>query len=99
LPQHNDASARPRAVLYQQYIDEKRMNRIDQELFEATAENNVPEVRFLNVGADVNATNYAGFVALIVASRQGHVHVVVELLKHGADIEAKDSAGGRSLHG
>jgi ankyrin repeat protein len=79
----------------------ERMNRIDQELFEATGENNVAEVRrLLSVGANVNAeTDCENRVtALIVASHLGHVQVVVELLKHGADSDLKDSHGWTPLH-
>jgi ankyrin repeat protein len=66
------------------------MNRINQELREATRENNLPEVsRLLRAGADVNVKD--GRTPLHWACRWGHVHVVVELLEHGAGIEVKDN--------
>jgi ankyrin repeat protein len=65
------------------------MNSIDQGLIDAARENNLPEVsRLLSVGADVNARNNFGSTPLSWASHYGHVPVVVELLKHGADIDA-----------
>jgi ankyrin repeat protein len=79
------------------------MKRIDEELPEAAGEeNNLPEVRrLLSVGADVNANDSddsAGCTALHKASNQGHVQVVIELLMHGADIEAQDWNGSTPLH-
>jgi ankyrin repeat protein len=75
------------------------MNSIDQELFEATRENNLAEVsRLLNVGADVNAKDNDGNTSLIVACIKGHMHVVKELLEHGANIESKDICGWTPLH-
>ncbi len=57
--------------------------------------NNVPEVRrLLSVGAGVNVQDSDGDTPLHWASMKGHVQVVVELLKHGADIEAKEIHGG-----
>jgi ankyrin repeat protein len=75
------------------------MNRIDEELIEATGENDVPEVlRLLSVGADIEAKNIFGDTVLIVASCEGHVQVVNKLLVHGADIDAKDNSGWTPLH-
>jgi ankyrin repeat protein len=77
----------------------QRMNRIDQELFEAGNENNLPEVRrLLSVGADVNAPyDEDGETPLLRASFLGHLQVVNELLKHGADSESTDFGGLTSL--
>jgi ankyrin repeat protein len=81
----------------------KRMNgwiEIDQDLFEAADGNNLPEARrLLSVGADVNASREADEkTPLIVACYNGHVQLVKELLKHGADIEAEDINGRTPLH-
>jgi ankyrin repeat protein len=77
------------------------MNSINEELIDAMFENNLPEIRrLLSVGADVNAQRRSiGYMMpLHWASMKGHVQVVVELLEHGADIEAKDNRGWRPLH-
>jgi uncharacterized alpha/beta hydrolase family protein len=53
------------------------MNVLDQGLFEAAKEINLPEIRrLLSLGADVNATNVDGETPLSDASYNGHVHVV-----------------------
>jgi ankyrin repeat protein len=75
------------------------MSRIAQELFEATAENNVPEVRrLLSVGADVNSKDYNGITPLHWACIKGHVQVFKELVEHGAVIGATDNDGLTPLH-
>jgi ankyrin repeat protein len=67
------------------------MNRIDQDLIEASGDNNVLEARqLLRSGADVEAKDNDGFTPLHRATRNGHVQVSKELVEHGADIEAKD---------
>jgi ankyrin repeat protein len=83
------------------------MNRdIDQELFEAAEENDVPEVRrLLRAGADIEAKcdegstslHKEGSTSLHKASMNGHSQVVNELLEHGAEIEAKDDNGYTAL--
>jgi ankyrin repeat protein len=68
------------------------MNSIDQELFVAVKENNLPEVeRLLSVGADVNAQGDHGEMPLHWACS---VQVCQALREHGADIEAKDIING-----
>jgi ankyrin repeat protein len=77
------------------------MNRINQELIEASSENNLPEVRrLLSVGADVNAKDNDGsdWTPLIEACYCGHLRVVKALREHGADIEAKSVKGLTPLH-
>jgi ankyrin repeat protein len=75
------------------------MNSIDQELRQASKENNLLEVsRLLSVGADVNAKDDHGETPLHWASQRGHVHVVQALVEHGADAEAKDSKEWTPLH-
>jgi hypothetical protein len=76
------------------------MNRINSELIEAAAENNLQEVRrLLGVGTDVNATTTLGSTPLHRASHYGDVQVVQVLVEHGAAIEAEDNAGGRLCTG
>jgi hypothetical protein len=75
------------------------MKRIDEELFEAAKENNVPEIRrLLSVGADIEAKDDDGWTPLIEASMKGHVQVVNELLVHGADIKATTRFDKTALH-
>jgi ankyrin repeat protein len=75
------------------------MNRIDQELIEASAENNLSEVRRLvSVGADVNAKDGFGDTPLSEASWRGHLQVFQALREHGADVNAKHDYGESPLH-
>jgi ankyrin repeat protein len=76
------------------------MNSIEEEeLFEATRENNLPEIRrLLRAGADVDAKSSNGATPLSEASYRGHSQVFKELVEHGADIEAETSYGYRPLH-
>jgi ankyrin repeat protein len=75
------------------------MNSIDQELFVAARDNNVPEVsRLLSVGADVNATDRYGYTSLHRACYKGHLAVVIELLSRGANIDAKNHCDWTPLH-
>ncbi len=49
-------------------------------------------------GADVNArNNYDGLTALMWAARHGHADVVEVLMKHGADVNAKNNDGWTAL--
>jgi hypothetical protein len=78
---------------------EEILNRIDQELFVATAWNNLAEIRrLLSVGADVNAQDNNGWTPLHEATWFCHLEVVIELLGHGADTENKDDTGETPLH-
>jgi hypothetical protein len=61
------------------------MKRIGRELIEAARENNLPAVsRLLSVGADVNAKDRYGETVLHLSCWNGNVHVVIELMEHGA---------------
>jgi ankyrin repeat protein len=75
------------------------MNRIDEELFGAISENDLPETRrLLSVGADVNAKDNVGDTPLHWASMQGHVQVFKGLVERGADIEVRNNRGYTPLH-
>jgi ankyrin repeat protein len=75
----------------------ERMDRIDEELFQAARDNNLPELRRLvSVGADVNYKHVLGSTPLHAACFDGHEQVVKELVEHGADIEAADIINGRT---
>jgi ankyrin repeat protein len=76
------------------------MSRNDQELLEAAKENNLAEVsRLLRAGADINVKdNNGNIMPLHWACMKGHVHVVIEFLEHGADIESTTSYGRTPLY-
>ncbi|MBI1872907.1 MAG: ankyrin repeat domain-containing protein [Acidobacteria bacterium] len=51
----------------------------------------------LERGANINATDADGRTPLIEAAASGDLPIVETLLKHGADVEAADRAGGGGL--
>jgi ankyrin repeat protein len=103
IPVAPTSSSLPRPLCFKLSIFLRRkkesMNSIDQELFEATRENNPAEVsRLLRAGAGVNAKNDNGFTPLHWSWKNGQSQVLIELLDHGADIEVKDRNGLTPLH-
>ena len=50
-----------------------------------------------NPAAIVNKPGVKGWTPLLVACSRGHLEVVCELLRHGADIELPSTAGWRPL--
>jgi ankyrin repeat protein len=84
-------------------MDQERMDHqkflINRELYYASINNNLPEIRRLvGVGADVSARGPLANTPLTVASERGHSQVVKELLDHGADTEMSIVNGLRALH-
>ena len=59
----------------------------------AAADNSNVEVikTLINAGANINAKSYYGMTALMVAAEEGNVKAAELLIKHGADISAKDN--------
>ncbi|XP_058476382.1 ankyrin-3-like isoform X34 [Solea solea] len=54
---------------------------------------------YLKNGVDVNICNQNGLNALHLASKEGHVEVVAELIKHGANVDATTKQkGNTALH-
>ena len=52
----------------------------------------------LNHNANVNVKSLFGFTPLLLATEEGHCHVVQELLAHGADINAYNRFKNTALH-
>ena len=68
-------------------------------LLERVRRNDPPGIRSLvRAGADVNARDRNGFMALHVACVCGHRSVVELLLQAGADANARDAFGFAALH-
>ncbi|XP_063749377.1 ankyrin-3 isoform X12 [Eleginops maclovinus] len=54
---------------------------------------------YLKNGVDINICNQNGLNALHLASKEGHVEVVAELIKHGANVDAATKQkGNTALH-
>nr|XP_020472167.1 ankyrin-3-like isoform X4 [Monopterus albus] len=54
---------------------------------------------YLENGVDINICNQNGLNALHLASKEGHVEVVAELIKHGANVDAATKQkGNTALH-
>jgi ankyrin repeat protein len=80
-------------------LKKEGMNSIHQELFAATKENNLPEVRrLLSGGADVNARDHDDWTPLYWACIKGHLQVFQALREHGANVEAATRFGQTPLH-
>ena len=69
------------------------------QLHDAALEGDIEQVdRLIAQGADVNAKNNNGRMALYIASRNGHTETVNLLLSNGADVNAKGAnSGGKAL--
>ena len=71
---------------------------LNNKLIEAARRGKLAFVKkLLDDGADVNATNYIGQTALMLAAANRHVDVVKLLLEHGADVNATDDIGRTAL--
>ena len=70
------------------------INERNTDLIEAATNGPATSVRLLlAAGADMNATDNAGYTALIVAAAHGHAEIVRLLLAAGADTEATNRDG------
>ncbi|ETW06665.1 glutaminase A [Aphanomyces invadans] len=78
--------------------DPKMRRKLAYQLLYAAYEGNVEEVRRLKLhGASVHSSDYDGRTAMHIAASMGHVAVVRELLRQGADVRAIDRWGGTPL--
>src|SRR5438105_4443330 len=72
---------------------------VEQRLFEAIEEGNLPEVlSVLNEGTSANAKNRDGQSALLHATRKRHLPMMDALLARGADANAMDNWGFTPLY-
>ncbi|RHY94552.1 hypothetical protein DYB35_010514 [Aphanomyces astaci] len=79
-------------------VDPKVRRKLAYQLLYAAYEGNVEEIRRLKLhGASVHSSDYDGRTAMHIAASMGHVAVVQELLRQGADIRALDRWGGTPL--
>lgn len=53
---------------------------------------------YLKSGVDINISNQNGLNALHLASKEGHVEVVSELIQRGASVDAATKKGNTALH-
>ena len=71
---------------------------IDMQLFRASSEGNLPEVRSLiRKGANVNATQSEGATPLIVAAFSGNLEVLQYLISCGAKVNVRDINGNTAI--
>ncbi|KAF0696733.1 Aste57867_12535 [Aphanomyces stellatus] len=74
-----------------------RRKRTYQVLY-AAFEGNVEEIRRLKLqGANMTSADYDGRTAMHIAASMGHIRVIEELLRQGADVHAVDRWGGTPL--
>ena len=69
-------------------------SRLDEVFVETTEHGNLDWLKcLLKSGANINATSWDGYSALIKASKEGDIDLIEFLIENGADINAKTSHG------
>ena len=69
-------------------------SRLDEVFVETAEKGNLDWLQcLLKSGANINATSWDGYSALIKASKEGNIDLIEFLIENGADINAKDSYG------
>ncbi|KAF3853895.1 hypothetical protein F7725_014583 [Dissostichus mawsoni] len=87
LPHRVDADTRNTTDINACYLRSARAGNLEKAL------------DYLKNGVDINICNQNGLNALHLASKEGHVEVVAELIKHGANVDAATKQkGNTALH-
>ena len=81
------------------YINQKNSKGYNALLYSAFRGNLGIFKKLMELGADINATNFSGLNALHLASQGNHPNIIVYLIeKCGFDINSKDINGSSALH-
>ncbi|WP_374078044.1 ankyrin repeat domain-containing protein [Bdellovibrio bacteriovorus] len=73
---------------------------VEHEAFDFARQGNIQGLLFyLAQGGDPNLKNHKGHSLLMLASYNGHVLLVPQLLRHGADVNSRDNSGSTILMG
>ena len=77
---------------------ERNLTKEETDLLNWTNQRNGGSVlNLIQTGADVNVQNEQGMTALMMASQNGHVELVVELIEAGANMDTKSYCGDTAL--
>jgi uncharacterized protein len=76
----------------------KKQAALDEQLIAAAWKNDLRRARTLiNQGADVNATDNTVQSAYLIATSEGYLELLNLTMRHGADVDSKDSFNGTGL--
>ena len=81
-------------LLFQGKCQSVPWSRLDEVFVETAEQGNLDWLKcLLKSGANINATSWDGYSALIKASKEGNVDLIEFLIENGADINAKTAHG------
>lgn len=73
---------------------------VEHEAFDFARQGNIQSLLFyLAQGGDPNLRNHKGHSLLMLASYNGHVLLVPQLIRYGADVNSRDNSGSTILMG
>ncbi|HEU4907686.1 MAG TPA: ankyrin repeat domain-containing protein, partial [Propionibacteriaceae bacterium] len=79
-------------------LDPSKQARLNQQLIKAAWDNDLRSARALIAeGADVNAKDNTVQSAYLISTSEGYLELLNLTLKHGADVDSKDSFNGTGL--